>query len=143
MADEVVLNKVAVIERCLKRIIEEYEDHEDELETDYTRQDAIVLNLLRASEATIDLAMHATRAGGLGLPQESREAFVLLERAGKINSGLSRRMQAMVGFRNIAVHDYQNLNLEVVKSILENHLDDFRAFSKVMLSQDAENAGEP
>ncbi len=58
MADEVILNKVAIIERCLKRIAQEYEDHEDDLETDYTRQDAIVLNLLRASEAAIDLAMH-------------------------------------------------------------------------------------
>ena len=141
MADEVVLNKAAVVERCLKRITEEYEDHEDDLETNYTRQDAIVLNLLRASEATIDLAMHAARVGELGLPQESREAFVLLERAGRIEPDLSRRMQAMVGFRNVAVHDYQNLNLEVVKSILENHLDDFRTFAEAMLGQD--DAGSP
>lgn len=43
MADEVVLNKAAVIERCLERVIEDYENHEAELETNYTRQDAIVL----------------------------------------------------------------------------------------------------
>ncbi|CAN5758633.1 hypothetical protein BH23ACT11_BH23ACT11_28100 [soil metagenome] len=69
MANLVVLNKVAVIERCLKRIGEEYEGHEDELEISYTRQDAIVLILLRSSEAAIDLAMHAVRVGKLGLPQ--------------------------------------------------------------------------
>jgi uncharacterized protein YutE (UPF0331/DUF86 family) len=137
MADEVVLNKVAVIERCLKRINEEYVDHETELESNYTRQDAIILNLLRASEAAIDLAMHATRTGELGLPQESREAFTLLERAGRIEPGLSNRMQAMVGFRNVAVHDYQRLSLEVVKSILEDHLDDFRTFVSEMLSREA------
>ena len=136
MADEVVLNKVSVMERCLKRVAEEYEGNEDELETNYTRQDAIVLNLLRASEAAIDLAMHATRVGKLGLPQESREAFALLDRAGWIQPDLSRRMQAMVGFRNVAVHDYQKLNLEVVKSILENHLDDFRAFSSAMINRE-------
>ena len=136
MADEVALNKVAVIERCLRRIGEEYEGHEHDLETNYTVQDAIVLNLLRASEAAIDLAMHATRVGKLGLPQESREAFVLLERAGWIEPVLSRRMQAMVGFRNVAVHDYQKLSLEIVKSILEGHLDDFRAFSSKMLSRE-------
>ena len=130
MADEVVLNKVSVIERCLKRVAEEYESNEDELETNYTRQDTIVLNILRASEAAIDLAMHATRVGKLGLPQESREAFALLARAGWIQPDLSRRMQAMVGFHNVAVHDYRKLNLEIVKSILENHLDDFRAFSR-------------
>lgn len=138
MADEVVLNKAAVIERCLERITEEYEGHEDELESNHTRQDAIVLNLLRASEAAIDLAMHEARVGKLGLPQESREAFALLERAGWIGPDLSRRMQAMVGFRNVAVHDYQKLRLEVVKSILEDRLNDFRDFAAAILSREAE-----
>jgi uncharacterized protein YutE (UPF0331/DUF86 family) len=137
MADEVMLNKVAVVERCLRRIGEEYEGHEDDLETNYTVQDAIVLNLLRASEAAIDLAMHVTRTEKLGLPQESREAFTLLERAGWIEPDLSRRMQAMVGFGNVAVHDYQKLSLEVVKNILEDHLNDFREFSSVILSHES------
>ncbi len=136
MADDVVLNKAAVIERCLKRVVEEYEGGEADLASDYTRQDAIVLNLLRASEASIDLAMHATRVGKLGLPQGSREAFALLEEAGWIEPHLSGRMQAMVGFRNIAVHDYQKLNLEIVRSILENHLNDFRAFSSVIVGRE-------
>jgi uncharacterized protein YutE (UPF0331/DUF86 family) len=135
MADGVVLNKAAVIERCFERVIEEYENHEADLETNYTRQDAIVLNLLRASEAAIDLAMHATRVGKLGFPQESREAFELLEGAGWIEPDLSRRMRAMVGFRNIAVQDYQGLCLEIVRSILENHLDDFREFSSAMIQR--------
>lgn len=97
MADEMVMSKAAVIERCLMRIDEEYEGHEDELESGYTRQDAIVLNLLRVSKAAIDLAMHATRNGKLRLPQESRDAFALLERAGWIQSELSQCMQAVVG----------------------------------------------
>lgn len=60
MADDVLLNKAAIIERCLQRIHEEYSGHESALETDYTRQDAIVLNLQRACEAAIDLAMHVS-----------------------------------------------------------------------------------
>ncbi|MBA2377034.1 MAG: DUF86 domain-containing protein [Actinomycetota bacterium] len=139
MADDVVLNKAAVIERCLKRVVEEYGGGEADLASDYTRQDAIVLNILRASEACIDLAMHTARVGRLGLPQGSREAFALLEEAGWIDAHLSRRMQAMVGFRNVAVHDYQKLNLEIVKNILENHLNDFRAFSSAMVRR--ENQG--
>lgn len=135
MAEEVILNKVAVIERCLKRIVEEYESKEDELATNYTRQDAIVLNLLRASEAAIDMAMHVARLEKLGLPQQSREAFVMLEHAGLIEPDLSQRMQAMVGFRNVAVHDYQKLSLQVVESILKNNLNDFRAFAALMLRQ--------
>lgn len=138
MADEVVLNKTAVIERCLARIAEEYEGHEDELEANYTRQDAIVLNLLRASEAAIDLAMHATRVGKLGLPQESREAFALREREGWIQPYISRRMQAMVGFRNVAVHDYQKLNLDILKNVLENNLEDFRTFSAAIMNRETQ-----
>lgn len=138
MADEVVLNKSAVIERCLERINEEYAGGQVDLESDYTRQDAIVLNLLRASEAAIDLAMHTTRVGKLGLPQESREAFALMEGAGWIGPELSYRMQTMVGFRNVAVHDYQRLNIVILKSILENHLKDFREFTTALLHRESD-----
>jgi uncharacterized protein YutE (UPF0331/DUF86 family) len=137
MPDDVLLNKVAIIERCLTRIEEEYWGHEDELEDNFTRQDAIVLNLLRSCEAAIDLAMHVVRLQRLGLPQSSREAFGLLEQAGLVSASLSQRMQSMVGFRNIAVHDYQALSLEVVRAILEQHLEDFRQFAGVLLPLDA------
>ncbi len=87
--DEVLLQKAATIERCLRRIEEEYRGHETELETNYSRQDAIVLNLLRACKAAIDMAMHVVRLRRLGLPQTSREAFVLVEKAGLISPSLS------------------------------------------------------
>ncbi|MBI2320124.1 MAG: DUF86 domain-containing protein [Betaproteobacteria bacterium] len=112
MADDVLLNKAAIIERCLRRIGEEYQGHEPELDANFTRQDAIILNLLRACEASIDAAMHIVRQRRLGLPQESREAFRLLEGAGLLTEELSGDMQKMVGFRNIAVHDYRKINVE-------------------------------
>ncbi|HYA39365.1 MAG TPA: DUF86 domain-containing protein [Candidatus Methylomirabilis sp.] len=133
MADDVLLNKVATIERCLKRVEDEYRGHEHELHSNFTRQDSIVLNLLRACEASIDLAMHLVRTRKLGLPQETREAFTLLEQSGLLNAELAARMRAMVGFRNIAVHDYKKLSLDVVKAILEKHLDDFRGYTAVAL----------
>ncbi len=134
MVDDVLLNKVASIERCLKRIADEYVGHEDELETDYTRQDSIILNLQRACEAAVDAAMHQVRIKRLGIPQESRDAFRMLEKASLLSDELSAHMQAMVGFRNVAVHDYQKLNLAIVRAILKEHLDDFRQFAKVMVS---------
>ncbi len=89
MVDDVLLNKVASIERCLKRITDEYTGYEDELETNYTRQDSIVLNLQRACEAAIDAAMHLVRTRELGIPQESRDAFRMLEEAGLLSAELS------------------------------------------------------
>ncbi|MHB8453169.1 MAG: type VII toxin-antitoxin system HepT family RNase toxin [Acidiferrobacterales bacterium] len=128
MADDVVLNKAAIIERCLARIADEYNGHEKELSSNLTRQDAIILNLQRACEAAIDLAMHVVRVHQLGLPQESREAFTLLQTAGILNDATGARMRAMVGFRNIAIPNYQKLSLDVVRPIFDGHLDDFRGY---------------
>lgn len=133
MPDDVLLNKVATVERCLARIEEEYRGREQELETNLTRQEAIILNLQRACEASIDLAMHLVRTRQLGLPQESRDAFQMLHEAGVLDAELTRHMKAMVGFRNVAVHNYQRLSLEIVRSILDNRLDDFQAFTKAVL----------
>ncbi|NMQ17820.1 DUF86 domain-containing protein [Candidatus Competibacter phosphatis] len=136
MPDDVVLNKVAVIERYLGRIREEYEGHESELAIHFTKQDSIILNLLRACEASIDVAMHRVRVNRLGIPQDSRDAFSLLERAHLIPADLSRRLQAMVGFRNVAIHDYQKLNLDIVRSVLSGHLVDFETYCQLLLRQE-------
>lgn len=77
--------------------------------------------------------MHLVRIKRLGVPQESRDAFAMICEAGIIDAGLRDKMQAMVGFRNIAVHDYRKLNLDVVRSIIEKRLEDFRGFAAAVL----------
>lgn len=126
--DDILINKIAIIERCLRRIDEEYAAHEADLATDYTRQDAIVLNLQRACEAAIDAAMHVVRLRKLGVPQQSRDAFVMMQEASLLDANMAERMQAMVGFRNIAVHDYRKLNIDILRSILNTRLSDFRDY---------------
>lgn len=132
MKNDVILNKVSNIERCIKRIHEEYENNPSHLE-DYTKQDSIILNLQRACEASIDLSMHIVAEKRLGLPQNSRDAFSLLEENGIIPPSLSQKMQAMVGFRDMVVHDYQEINLVNLQNILENHLVDFMQFTKTII----------
>lgn len=133
MADDVLINKAAAIERAVRRVCEEYADDTRNLRDNQTRQDAIVLNLQRACESSIDAAMHLVRARRLGIPQETREAFGLLEQAQVIDAALADRLKKMVGFRNVAIHDYQRLNLDVVERIVLDHLDDFRAFARILL----------
>jgi uncharacterized protein YutE (UPF0331/DUF86 family) len=128
MADDVLINKIAIIQNCIGRIIEEYRGHEKELETNFTKQDSIVLNLQRACEASIDLGTRIVRIKKLDVPQQTRDVFAILEKNGIISPKISQQMQSMVGFRNIAVHDYQKLNLAIVHSVLENHLADFQEF---------------
>jgi len=132
--DDVLLNKVEIIERCLRRIHEDYDGHESQFTDEFMRQDSIILNLQRACEASIDAAMHVVRVNKLGVPQKSRDAFCMMETHGLLSPELSISMQAMVGFRNIAVHNYQAVNLKVVVSILTHHLEDFRAFIRCLFT---------
>jgi uncharacterized protein YutE (UPF0331/DUF86 family) len=133
MADDVVVNKVATIERCVLRVREEYAGDERNLLDNHTKQDSIILNLQRACEAAIDLAMYLVSARRLGVPQESREAFALLQTAGILDADLTLRMQRMVGFRNIAVHDYTQLDLAIVKAIVTERLGEFLAYAQRVL----------
>ena len=127
MTDDVVLNKSAIVRRCLARIQEEYRGDKSRLD-DFTIQDAIVLNLLRACEAVIDLAMHRVARDRLGIPQTSRDAFEILLGNGSIISSTAQAMKNMVGFRNIAVHSYQELQRPILEAILDHHLTDFETF---------------
>jgi uncharacterized protein YutE (UPF0331/DUF86 family) len=101
---------------------------------DQTQQDAIVLNLMRACESTIDLAMHVASRQGLGIPQETREVFNLLHESGVIDAGLRDRLQRMVGFRNLAVHEYQKLQRPILESIVTDRLGDFTEFAAAILN---------
>ena len=127
---DVVLNKIQTIERCLKRIREEYVGFEDTFEENHTKQDSVILNLERTSQASIDIATHIVKVKSFGLPNTSRELFDLLLENSIISKEVCKQMQGMVGFRNIAVHDYQNLNIEIVVAIVEKHLGDFETFVK-------------
>jgi len=133
MKDDVITNKVMVIKRCMERVYEVYAGDAGNLR-DFTKQDSIVLNIQRACEAAIDLAMHVVAEKRLGLPQSSREAFKLLNQNSIIDDSLALRMEAMVGFRNIAVHDYQSINLAIVEKIIEEHLKDFEVFAEKILA---------
>ena len=137
MVDDVLLNKAATIERCVGRAREEYFRDPDTFATDLTRQDAASLNIQRACEAALDMGQHLVRRDRLGVPQSARDVFALLARAGAIETGLAEEPQLMVGFRNIAVHDYQKLQLPITVAIIETHLDGFLRYSSALLQRDA------
>ena len=136
MADDVLLNKAATIERCVARAREEYTAAPETFATNFTRQDAAILNIQRACEAALDMGHHIIRRESLGLPQSSRDVFALLANAHWLDPELAESMKHMVGFRNIAVHEYQTLQLPITVNIIQSHLDEFLVFSRQMLLKD-------
>jgi len=131
--EDAIFNKVAAIERCIKRIREEYKGSKNDWKTNFTVQDSILLNLQRACETSIDIANFIVKKKKLGIPQNSRDAFDFLAQANLVNESLQVKMKHMIGFRNVAIHEYQTLDLNIVESIIENNLGDFEEFAKAVL----------
>ena len=129
---EILNNRRHTIHRCLNRVITEFNDNKDEFKKSLAKQDSVLLNLQRATNASIDISNVLIRQQRLGIPQSARDSFELIEKAGVISAELSEKLKRMVGLRNIAVHDYQALNLDIAVSVVKNHLSDFEEFSSVI-----------
>lgn len=134
MDPHVILRKAASIQKCIGRIREEYAALLGRpLDQDFLRQDSIVLNLQRACEASIDGALLLIRETRGELPDSAREAFLQLAKAGLLGETQAQHLAKMVGFRNLAVHDYQSLNIEIVESIIKSRLEDLEGFARLLI----------
>ncbi|MEI7840613.1 MAG: DUF86 domain-containing protein [Methylococcaceae bacterium] len=137
--DDVLINKADTIERCVVRVREEYDSEPESFSTNFTRQDAAILNIQRACEAALDMGQHLIRRENLGVPQSSRDVFTLLAQANWIDHTLAESLKRMVGFRNVAVHDYKKLQLVITVNVITQHLDEFLRYSSAILKKDALN----
>lgn len=132
--NDIVLNKKESIERCIGQIRRYYSmAAELSFADDFLRQDAVAINVQRACEQAIDLANYTIKVQKLGLPKESRDSFRLLAEQKIIPGDLADRLCKMIGFRNILVHEYQDLDIEVMVEVIENNIGDLLNFSSCIL----------
>jgi uncharacterized protein YutE (UPF0331/DUF86 family) len=136
MHDDVLINKAATIERCVARTREEFDHDPTTFETNFSRQDAAVMNIQRACEAALDMGNHIIRRERLGLPQSARDVFEILSQAKWIDQTLADSLKRMVGFRNIAVHGYQKLLMPITIKVITEHLIEFLQYSEQMLKHE-------
>ena len=121
---DVVLAKIAIMKKCVATI-EEIQAAEL---SDWMREDLSVLNLQRTIQAAIDLAHMVIAKYGYGLPSDYAQSFNLLARHNVIDNETAKILKKMVGFRNVSVHEYREINADIVKSIIKHHLDDFEVY---------------
>ncbi|HEX7339263.1 MAG TPA: DUF86 domain-containing protein [Rhodanobacteraceae bacterium] len=136
MAELIIQRKLDSLHRCLQRIQVTCPTTVDALERDVDRQDILVLNLSRAVQLCVDMAMHLLAQAGQPLPETMGTSFEALSQNGILSDDMAQRMRKAVGFRNIAVHDYSAINWAIVHAIATQHLDDFKTFARIMLEQD-------
>ncbi len=130
--NDIIVNKIQSIQRCVKRAREEYKAAGKNFREDDTRQDAAILNVVRACEQAIDLANHIIRMLKAGIPNESKEAFSRIAEGGVITPELSGKLEKMTGFRNIIVHSYQDTDINIVISVIEKDMSDLIEFTEAV-----------
>jgi uncharacterized protein YutE (UPF0331/DUF86 family) len=130
---DVVFEKINRTQNYLQRIYETVNGDINRLD-DGDVQDIVTLNLQRAIQLSIGLAAHVVRTSSFGMPQTLKENFQILHRHHLIDKSLREKMENMVGFRNIAVHGYEAINPDILKSIVQNHLKDIEEFYTAILN---------
>lgn len=124
---DVLFQKTNSIQNCLKRIHDTIDGDLNKL-NNLDVQDIVVLNLQRAIQLVIDMGSYLVAIKQLGIPQSLKDVFVILEQNNCLSHILSERLQKMVGFRNIAVQDYQAVDKDILKAVISKHLKDFEDF---------------
>jgi uncharacterized protein YutE (UPF0331/DUF86 family) len=122
--------KLAVIETCvgdLRRL-----GRPARLATDVREERFAEHTLQMAIQAALDVASHIVSDARLGEPRSNRELFALLVRDGWVADELARVLSAMAGFRNVLVHGYDTVDLDIVRDVLEHRLDDLLAFVRAV-----------
>jgi len=131
--NDIIVNKTQSLHRCIERAREEYDLAQGNFRTDYSRQDAAILNIVRACELAIDIANYVIKSHKMGIPTSSAESFQLLARKKVISHTLEQKMENMVGFRNLTVHQYEKINIAIVEAVIAHGLNDLVAFSEVVM----------
>jgi len=135
---ELLDNKIQSIQRCVRCARADYRKAGDNFAGEYTLQNSAILNLVRGCEQAIDIANHLIKTRKSGLPTDSKESFYLLQQEEVITPELASALQKMVGFRNITVHQYQEIDIAMVAKAIEKNSEDLIKFADAA----AEFAGE-
>ncbi len=135
--DKLILEKkIDSILRCIQRIEERTPKKRELFIHDLDAQDVVVLNLTRIIQLCVDIAMHLIAQSNIETPQTMAQSFSRLEQLGIIDKELAEKLKKSVGFRNIAIHNYNELDLQLTFDIANTHINDFKTFIKRIIDSD-------
>ena len=133
----VLAEKVAAVERHLRRVVELLPARPEDLRPMTLESDAVILHLWQAVQIVIDLAVSTCVKSGFGSPQSYGEAFRKLASAGIIEAGLAERLVRAAGFRNVVAHAYEDLDMARVHRSATQGPADLRAYVAAMAMLEA------
>jgi uncharacterized protein YutE (UPF0331/DUF86 family) len=125
--------KLESLRRCVRRVEEKCPADAKRLANDIDAQDILALNLTRAVQICTDIGAHLISETNLPPPDTMGQTFDVLSKAGIISVELAGQMKKAVGFRNIAVHNYEAIDWAIVHSIATQRLPDFAQFARAVV----------
>ena len=133
MADKDILwSKISSMQKHVDRIKAKRHVDLSQFLQDIDRQESVLFNLQMAVQNCVDLAAHIVAEEGLGVAGSTSELFYLLEEQGYIGQDLTERMIRAIGFRNLIVHEYGKLDLEVVFRVSHEDVEELEEFCGVL-----------
>lgn len=130
MDQVIITEKLESLRRCIQRIDDKKPENVDRLIQDIDLQDILVINLTRAIQLCVDIGTHIISSAGQSSPQTMGEVFTILQELGAVSPETCHQLKKSIGFRNIAVHNYEAINWEIVYAISRNSARDFRRFAQ-------------
>ncbi len=140
MDQQVIAQKLESLRRCILRVESKIPADLQTLIGDPDIQDVIVLNLTRAVQLCVDIASHLIADTPESAPATMGESFVVLAKLHVIDETIAANLKRAVGFRNVAVHDYEDIDWAIVYAICTRHLQDFRVFAGKVLDYSQHHA---
>ena len=133
MDQDVIEQKIESLRRCVERVRQKCPATADALASDVDAQDILTLNLTRAVQLCVDIGAHLIAGSDHPAPDTMGQTFDVLAELGIIPHDLAVRMKKAVGFRNIAVHNYEAIDWQIAHAIATRHMSDFVAFTKAVI----------
>lgn len=126
--------KIESLRRCVRRIEDKRVATVDDLEADWDTQDILSVNLTRAVQLCVDIAAHLIAETNHPSPDTMAASFDRLHDMGLLPAELTSRLKGAVGFRNVAIHAYRDIDWQIVHAITHKRLGDFRQFARLVMA---------
>ena len=113
-------------------LLENFEVGEDEFLQNKDPQHLLVFRLTRCVELAIDIATHLVASMKLPRDETAAEVFQTLSEEEILSKSTSEAMSKAVGFRNLAVHEYDGVDfdLERIYRDYRKDVEDIKKFAK-------------
>ncbi|MGQ9558073.1 MAG: type VII toxin-antitoxin system HepT family RNase toxin [Desulfurispora sp.] len=130
---EVVQKRLLKLEQTLRKLQKLSRTSWEEYTQNEILQDSAERNLHIAAQTCIDIGSHIIAERGYRPPSSYADIFTVLHEEGLIPEDLAGTMRKIAGFRNILVHDYLDVDPQIVYTCLQR-LEDFQRFAEHVLN---------